>query len=500
MNQKSKKGKWLGLLSLMPAMGMVFVDQAVLPVALPTIQSHLGGGASEVWWAINSYLLVSAVLLLTGGKIGDRIGYRKTYLWGLVVFAIASALCGISPSMIWLIVARALQGLGAALLIPSMSPLVMSLFPQNERGKAIGVNVSISSLFLILAPLIGGYFAQDLSWRWIFYINLPLAVLGIILVNIYLEDSPKGTQKFDPWGFIFFALWSFSLITLIMQESKWDWASFPTITLLTLCIVSAISLFLREKKSPHPFIDLSLFRHPIFKAVNISIFATQFVLMASIYRAIFFQETLGWSPIKSGSILCITSLPVLFMSPIGGWLADRFGSKTPLFSGFALLSLSFFWLGLFIQGPLWVVLIGLFAFGLGVPMIFTPAYSSAMGAVPPKKAGLAFGVLATTRAFAASLGVAVIGALALDLHIRSFLSLASPSGTDPALLQKIALGQRANAPAAFQKLLKESQLNAFFDIHLLIGFSLLIAFALVAFLYKRKASHHLPEAPAEGWD
>jgi EmrB/QacA subfamily drug resistance transporter len=435
-------------------------------------------------------LLVSAVLLLAGGKIGDRIGHRNAFTWGICIFAIASAFCGFSPNVYWLIAARGLQGLGAALLIPASSPLIMAFFPQHERGKAIGINASVSSLFMIMAPLIGGYLTETLSWRWIFWVNLPLALLGIWLIFTYIpSDFTKNTSEhtFDFIGFTYFTLAATCLITPIMQVSDWGWTSIGSLYLFAGTLLSTYLLYRREKRSKHAFIDRSLYRHPIYKAVNISVFTIQFILMISVYRAVFFQEAIGWSPIKSGTIFSLTSLPVLFISPLGGWLADRFGPKVPITIGFLLLIFSFFWLAYFVEGSLGLVLIGLIPFGIGIPMVFTPSYSAAMGSIPPKKAGEAFALLATVRALAASLGVAIITSLANYLQFHSF----------ERLLQSNPTTNQLNPTLNY---LKISQIHSFTVIHILIGFLLIIAFALVFSLHHRKASHHLPPTPAEGWD
>lgn len=507
----NKNLKWFKLAALMPAVAMIFTDQSVLPVALPTIQKQLDASHTALWWCINSYLLVSALLLLGGGKLGDRIGHRRAFLIGMIIFAVASALCGISPDVYWLIAARSLQGVGAALMIPSTSVLIMTFFPQNERGKATGINVSFSSLFLIFAPLIGGYFTEKLSWHWIFLINLPIAALGVFLVLYFVPASPKGTQHFDLMGFLSFVICFTSLVVLIMQGSEWGWTSPVSICLFLLSIVCFFLLYRREKRSKHPLIDLSLFRHPIYKAVNISIFAVQFVLMITIYRAVFFQKALGWSPIESGVISSITSLPVLFMSPLGGWLADRSGPKVPIAIGFSLLIYSFFWLAFFIEDSLLYILVGLFAFGVGLPLVFTPSYSSAMGSIPPKKAGNAFGILATVRALAATLGVAAISTIAGHLQFSYFSSSLEQNALTKMLDYtqiEILASETMNIPDSLNpeqwKLvllyLKSSQVDSFVIIHLAIGLILIAVFAAVFILYNRKASHHPPEAPAEGWD
>jgi EmrB/QacA subfamily drug resistance transporter len=467
-----KNQKWLGLLAIIPAIAMVFTDQAVLPVALPTIQTQLNASKLELWWCINSYLLVSAVLLLAGGKLGDRIGYRRTFSLGMAIFALSSALCGVSFSPFWLIGSRALQGIGAALMIPASSPLIMSLFPQNERGKANGINVSIGSIFLILAPIIGGYFTEMLSWRWIFWVNIPIACIGLIFIFLFIPKSTTKIQKFDPLGFSFFLISCSALVIMIMQSPEWGWLSLNTALLFLLFALFTFFLFWREAHSKHPLIDLSLFRHPIYKAVNITVFSIQFIIMITVYRAVFFQDALGWSPLKSGSVFFFTSLPVLFMSPIAGWVADRFGSKIPIAVGFTLLIYSFFWVAFFVQGSLFVLVIGFFAFGLGVPLIFTPSYSSAMGSIPPTKAGNAFGILATVRSLGACLGIAIISSFAA--HMQS------------------TYGKTLS--------LKEAQIEAFFLVHICMGFILMLAFALVFMLYHRHGPHRPPSSPAEGWD
>jgi EmrB/QacA subfamily drug resistance transporter len=509
MSQEKKK--WLGLTALIPALGMVFTDQTVLPVALPTIQEHLGASNLALRWCINSYLLTSAVFLLAGGKIGDRIGYRTTFLWGMIIFAISSALCGLSFDVAWLIGARALQGVGAALMIPASAPLLMSVFPARERGQASGISVSVSSLFLIFGPLIGGYFTEALSWRWIFWINLPLAISGLVLVFCFIPPSPKKEHPFDLWGFLFFVVSSSSLVIIIMQGGTWGWTSLSNGALSILFLISTIFLFWREKTARHPFIDLSLYRHPIYKAVNISIFATQFVLMITVYRAMFVQGVLGWSPLKSGMIFFVTSIPVLFLSPIAGRLADRSGSKVPIAIGFSLLIYSFVWVAFFIENSIATLLIGFFAFGIGIPLIFTPSYTSAMNSIPPTKVGTGFGLLATVRSLSACLGVAIFGSFASHVQFRSFTNLIEKNPEtntlSPSFLEGLSSGvdniqQTLSAeqlPLVLQYL-KESQIRGFFSVHMAIGLALMIAFAFVFVLYHRKASHQPPKTSGEGWD
>ncbi len=510
----SKNRKWWGLFALMPALAMVFVDQSVLPVALPTIQKHLGATNVQLQWCINAYLLVTAVLVLAGGKIGDWMGHRKAFTFGMIIFSIASALCGATPDVFWLIAARGLQGIGAALMFPASTALLMSLFPPSERGKATGINVSASSLFLIIGPLVGGYFTEALSWRWIFWINLPIAALGLILVYLFIQPSKVEKPKFDLRGFVYFVISSGSLIVILMQAREWGWTSSKVIICFLFFFIATIFLLLREKKAPHPFLDLSLFKHPIFKAVNISVFSIQFILMITVFRAIFFQDVLDWSPMKTGVITVLSSCPVLFLSPIGGMLSDKFGPKIPITIGFLLLIFSFIWTAFFFQSSLGILFIGLVTFGLGIPLVFTPSYASAMGAVPQTKAGSAFGTIATIRSFSATLAVAVLGAFIDTTQFNTLQSLAQENPKTQMIPSSLLQNMIAGAQQAKEYLrdlsseqgsillryFYKAEEAGFFYTHLGLAGLLSIALILVFFLYHRKSKHQLPDMPAEGWD
>lgn len=514
MSQQMTSRRWLGLAALVPALAMVFIDQSVLPVALPTIQREFGATSAQLQWAINAYLLVTAVLVLAGGKIGDWIGYRRAFTLGMIVFALSSAMCGMSQTISWLIAARALQGVGAALMFPASSALLMSLFSSRERGRASGIHVSVSSLFLIIGPLIGGYLTEAVNWRWIFWINLPIAAAGLFFTLLFISKSESGKFGFDFLGFLFYLVGASLLITAMMQGEAWGWSSPTILTLFFIGAVSTALLFLREKYAKHPFLDLSLFRHPVYKAVTISVFATSFILMITVFRTMFFQEALSWSPMKSGMITVISSAPVLFMSPIGGVLSDRYGPKLPIALGFLLLIASFVWTALFIQSSLEVLIFGLMAFGIGIPLIFTPSYASAMGAIPPAKAGVAFGTISSLRSLASTVGVAVIGSFIDQVRLFSFgrKIAENPSmiSLDVEQLEGIVLADPAAQdylttlpPEILTKIfsyLHDSEVAGFVLSHMALAVLLLIAFAFVFVLYQRKSSHHLPSSPAEGWD
>jgi EmrB/QacA subfamily drug resistance transporter len=493
--------RWLRLAALIPALAMIFIDITILPVALPTIQKQLGASNVELEWTVNAYLLVMAVLLLIGGKLGDKIGHRRSFSIGCLIFTISSGLCGFASSCLWMILARALQGVGAAMMTPSSNVLLMSLFPPHERGRATGINVSVSSLFMLIGPLLGGYITEVFSWRWIFFINVPVGLVGTFLILFLIPKSEKRAfLKIDLIGFFYFLVSTSLFVLIVMEGRDWGWGSPLILTLLTISILSGSLFILREKKIIHPFIDRSLFRHPIFKAVNITLFSIQFILMITMYRAIFFQNDLGWSPIKMGVVTVVTTCPILFMSLIGGYLSDHFGPKIPLAIGFSLTVVSFFWVPLFLQSSLGILLIGFFCLGFGVPLIFTPSYTAAMNIVPKEKSGMAFGTISTIRSLGSCIGVAAIGALIDNLRLSKFQDLADQDaltqGISDTVLKQISLGSAASndvlseMPKSLAQLLStqlnQAQVFSFQACHYTLGFVILVSFIWVLFLYRKK--------------
>lgn len=464
--------KWPAFFSLLPGLALYFLDQTILPVALPVLQKELGASEVALEWTVNAYLLMIAVFVLLGGKVSDRIGHRRAYLWGISLFSLASLLCGMSLNSGMMIGARALQGLGASLIFPAQTALLSLIIPTQERGRMMGLNVSIGSIFLMLGPLIGGYLTEFASWRWIFWINIPIALIGFFLIRAYLPNPEPRPQKIDRWGFLFFAVGLGSLITALMQVQIWGWLSQKTLGLFALSAVSIFFLFLREKRSSDPFLDLKLFKQPVYTAICVSVSIVQFIVMITVFWAIYFQTILAYSPSESGGLTFISTAPVLIFSALGGYLSDKISPKLPIAIGFVSLIFSFFWLGFFSTPSFPSLMTALILFGMGIPLVFTPSYSAALGAVPKPKIGVAFGMLATLRNFAATFGLALIGLLTNTIEQHQL---------------------KSHTPT-------EAQIASFSISHFVLGFILILAFALIFVIHNRKSAHHLPEAPAEGWD
>jgi len=469
-----KRSPWWAMIALIPAQILIFMDVTILPVALPTIGRELHASNLSLEWSVNIYLLFTTCFSIVGGKLGDQWGHRFVFLLGMVIFTISSMLCGISQDIGMLIGARALQGIGAALMVPILTALWAIVFPPHQRGKVIGVSVSVSAFFTVLGPFVGGYLTQMLSWRWIFWINWPIALIGFCASFIFLEKSPVKKGRIDFFGLGYFAIFAASITTLFMDVRKWDWLSFQTLFAIFLIVASLILLLQREKKSPYPFLDLSLFKHPVFTAINISIALTNFILMINIFRAIYYQTVLDYSPYAAGSITFLSSLPLLFAAAIGGFLSDRFGPRLPLAIGYILAIFSFIWLGFFPDPSLSHLLIALFAFSLGVPLIFTPSYSTAMRAIPAHKLGVGFGMVSTLRTLSGTLGIALIG---LFMHA-------------------VKMDYLSGAPGA----VRLAEIASFSAVHFALAIVMLLSFVFTFIFYQRKSTHSLPEAPAEGWD
>ncbi len=464
--------KWLGFSAFVPAVALGFMEQSILLVALPTMQGDLNATDLELQWCVNAYLLAIAVFVLISGKLGDRIGHRRALWWGVAGFALSSLVCGASRSAALFIAARGFQGLSAALMFPSQTAMIPRLFPPEQRGRANGMIVSIGSLFLIIGPLIGGYLTEHLSWRWIFWINLPIAAAGLYLIRAFLPKTNPIKSRIDFPGFFYFAISAGALTVCFMEAANWGWESPETWSCMAAALLFGLLLFCRERKAPHPFLEITLFKKPLFAAININVAIVQFIMMVSVIRSIYFQDILGYTPAQTGWMIFASACPVFFMSTISGWLSDRFTPKLPIAIGYVALIISFVWFGFAPKPGLTSLLVALVIFGIGIPSILTPSFASAMSSVPLEKAGVAFGMILTLRMLGGTIGLALI-----NLFV---------SGVQHSQMKKMGV--------------EEASAVTFSAVHFALALLILLAFAATFVLYKRKSAHHLPETPAEGWD
>lgn len=469
---KSISKFWATIFTFVPATALIFMDQTIMPVALPAIQREFSATDTQLQWMVNSYTLAIAMFLLISGKWSDCIGRRKMFCLGIIGFTLSSLLCGASTRVFELILARALQGFSAALMLPPQNAMMRELFPPTSLGRAIGVIVSIGSIFLMIAPVMGGYLTEEFSWRWIFGINIPIGSIGLWLVLSKWPSMTPVKNPIDLQGFFYFAGGVGLLTLFFMQVTNWGWGSLLSLSVITTSIFFLILLALREKWAQHPFLELSLFKKSLFAAINISVSTAQAFMMVGVFWLIYFQQTLHYTPIEAGFLSLVSGLPLLFSSPLAGYLSDRFGPKLPIALGYLCLLYTSFFLGFYPTPSLLGLLIAVFTFGTGIPLILTPSFSSALTSVPSTKTGLAMSTIITMRMVAGSVALACMHLLTSSVYANHL----SISGE------------------------QEANIISFSKLHFALAFLIIISFVITFLLHTRKSAHKLPKSPGEGWD
>ncbi|MBS0629894.1 MAG: MFS transporter [Verrucomicrobia bacterium] len=478
--------KWWVLIAMTSCISMIFIDITVLPVTLPTLERTLHMTPIGLQWIINAYTLALTVFVMAAGRFGDRYGHRRIFCWGLLLFSIGSTLCGASYSEWWFISSRTIQGIGAAMLVPTSSALLFNCFPAHQRGRALGLYVSIGSVFLSLGPVVGGLFTQYLSWRYVFWINIPIAIIGLIL-TLWVVPKREGHRcPFDLLGFLTSSLGITSIVIGIMEAKEWGWLSPLTIGLVGFGIVLIFLLLLIDRQVHDPYIDLSLFKDRNFTGAISTVFITQFFLMVTVFWAVYFQTVLEFSPAKAGLISLISNLPVIFAAPLGGHLLDRHGPRLPISIGFTLIIFGLFWfLHNLDSRNVGIILTAVVPFGCGVPLIFTPSFTTALGEVAPQKRGLASGTATMLRQLGATLGLAIMGSLFLTIENGQFSQdlqrHTSTATINPNQFQGL-LAKTPQAIAALQKLPTQAQgyVNQIAISSNLKGYWAITTFALVS--------------------
>lgn len=417
----SKKRRWAVLFALTLGTAVVFLDSTIMPVTLPTIQKEFSLSQSGMQWVINAYLLVIGCLILAGGKVSDLLGHKKMYCVGKALFGVASILGGLSQTEAFLLFSRALQGLGGAIMIPSSMSILMENYLPKERGRAVGFIVGVGSLFLSMGPFVGGYFTQYMTWRLVFWINIPIVLIGITIAILAIPKSEKLKETFDVFGFFAYTSALICLILGLMQAREWGWSSPAVISLFSLFLFFVAVLIFSLKKVKHPFFDYHLFKNKVFLGGNIIIGCAQFLIMMTTYWVIYFQKTLGYSPLESGAMVLTSTLPLFICGPLSGYLSDHFGPRIPVLMGFALMTLGFIWVAFLGGDPVAKILItGLVCFGSGIAIVMTPVGTTTISAVPNSKRGVASGMYSTVRNTASPLSIAILGTLIVNISFFEF--------------------------------------------------------------------------------
>ena len=407
--------KWWTLGAMCFALFMVMLDNTVVNVALPSIQRDLKADISDLEWVVNGYTLTFAVLIATGGRLGDIFGRRRMFLTGVVIFALTSATAGLAVDSTMLIVSRAVQGIGAALIMPATLSIVTHAFPANERGKAIGTWAGVSALALSIGPVVGGALTEYVSWRAIFFINLPVAVAAVVATLFAVRESRDDSvdRTVDYPGIVALTAGLTAIVLALIEGNAWGWGSAEIVALL-VGGAAALAVFVAiELRSRAPMVDFALFRSRQSIGANLIAFIITFAMMGSFFfMALYLQDILGYGALEAGIRFLPTTLVIAVVAPVAGRLSDRFGPVWPMSVGLAVLSVSMYLFSTIDIATTYSGLVVPFVLmGIGIALVMSPMSTAAMNAVNVQKAGVASGVLQMSRMVGGTVGVAATGAI-----------------------------------------------------------------------------------------
>jgi DHA2 family integral membrane protein (MFS transporter) len=451
MDQETTQRRRWGILAvLVICLLVVILDNTILNVALKTIQEDLGASQSQMQWAVDSYALVFAGLLITMGVLGDRLGRKKVLLFGMVAFGITSALCSFAQDSSQLIMFRGLMGIGAAAVQPQTLSIIQNVFEPHERAKAIGIWAGASGVAIALGPITGGALLKYFWWGSIFLVNVPIVIVGVIAIVLLVPES-KNPQpgRLDPAGVLLSIVALVLLVFGIIEGGNSnDWLSVKALGAIVAGVVLLALFVYLQERSTHPTIDISLFKNRAFAAGCGVIAVTFFVLMgATFYLAYFMQAVRGYTPLAAGIALIAVAGAVMIMSPLSARLAARFGPNRVSGAGMLLFGAAMCGYALVGQHTgQWAIEVLMVLMGSGMGLVMGPSTNAVMGAVPREKAGAGSSVNNTVRQTAGALGVAILGSI-LAVTYRGHLGDSSAT----------TLAARLDQPAAIVSQLPRSQ-------------------------------------------
>ena len=428
--------RWWTLAGTCMGLFVLMLDSTVINIALPDIARDLDATTAGLQWVMNAYLLVVAAFVVSAGRVGDIVGRRRVFVTGMATFAAGSVLAGLSDTEVVLVAARVLQGLGGSALLGLSLAIVSTAFPPGERARALGIWAGVSALALGLGPLVGGAVVEAVSWRWLFWLNLPFCVLGVVLVLASTAEQRDQTapRRIDVAGVVTVGLGLAAIVIALVQGKVWGWTSVATLALFVAGVGSLVAFWFIEHRVRTPIVEFDLFRNgPYFGAS-----AAGFCLVGCYWALMFLQPQylqtdLGHGALEAGLLILPLTAPMIAISPLGARLIALFGVRPLMTVGMALGTAGLVVLAqVDTSSGYGLSFVGYLLFGISLGCVYAPMSTAAMTAMPPAKAGIAAGVLAMNRVLAGAMTLAAAGAVfqvALDddLHAGEVDPTAFPS-------------------------------------------------------------------------
>jgi EmrB/QacA subfamily drug resistance transporter len=407
--------KWWTLAAVAFGLFMIMLDNTVVNVALPSMARDLGVGLSELEWIVTGYALTFASLMLTGGKLADLLGRRRIFVVGLVIFTGSSLACGLAESGDFLIGARVVQGLGAALMNPATLSIIAATFPPHQRGMAIGIWAGVSALALAIGPLVGGLLTQHLDWSWIFFVNIPVGILAIVASFLLIRESKdeSAEQRLDLPGLLTSAIGLFALTYGLIEANTYGWTSGRILGSFLVAVVMLAAFVLLETHQRLPMLDLSLFRNGTFAGANLAVLLVALAMFGVFFFvSLYMQGILGYSAVQAGAAFLPMTVLIILVAPIAGKTSDRIGSRWLMTTGMLLVSAQLLYFSrLEVHSTFWNLLPGLMVGGVGMALVMTPSAAAAVRALPVDKSGVGSAVLNAFRQVGGAMGIALMGAI-----------------------------------------------------------------------------------------
>jgi EmrB/QacA subfamily drug resistance transporter len=406
--------KWWTLVAVCLGMFMLLLDITIVNVALPDIQKALHSSFSDLQWIVDAYALTLAAFLLTAGSLADMYGRRLLWLIGLVVFTGASVLCGFAVSTLMLQLSRALQGVGGAIMFAVSLALLADAFRGKDRGTAFGAWGAVTGLAVAIGPLLGGVLTSGLSWRWIFFVNVPIGIAAAVISVLKVAESRAPQASGPDWaGFALFTVALSSLVYGLIESNQRSFTNGLVLGCFAAAAVLLAAFVIAERRSAHPMLDLTLFRLPTFSGGSVAAFGLSASIFAMIlYLVLYLQDILGFSPLATGVRVMFLSGAILVTATVAGRLSSRVPARLLIGPGLIMVGVGLLLMRGLSAASSWTHLIpGMIVSGLGIGLVNPPLASTAVGVVPPQQAGMASGINSTFRQVGIATGIALLGTL-----------------------------------------------------------------------------------------